>query len=116
VGAEPPGSATPSQVISEVRVLDAPWMTTPIIPLNPGLVAIIGARDSGKTALADMIAAGCETVPDETWNAEEWVNPSFLVRARPLVGDGKVKVSWAAGEASRCGCCRSLGRQGSPFS
>jgi hypothetical protein len=53
VGAEPPGSATPSQVISEVRVLDASWMTTPVIPLNPGLVAIIGARGSGKTALAD---------------------------------------------------------------
>src|SRR5206468_12444051 len=29
-------AATPSQVISEVRVLDAPWMTTPVIPLNPG--------------------------------------------------------------------------------
>ena len=27
VGAEPPASATPSQVISEVEVLDAPWMT-----------------------------------------------------------------------------------------
>ena len=98
VGAEPPKSATPSQVISEVRVLDAPWMTTPIIPLNPGLVAIIGARGSGKTALADMIAAGCDSISHEAWNSEEWANPSFLVRARPLVGDAKVKVSWAAGE------------------
>ncbi|WP_374252989.1 TrlF family AAA-like ATPase [Xanthobacter sp.] len=98
VGAEPPASATPSQVISEIRVLDAPWMTTPVIPLNPGLVAIVGARGSGKTALADMIAAGCDSITDEAWNAEEWANPSFLVRARPLVGDSKVKVSWAAGE------------------
>lgn len=48
VGAEPPTSATPSQVISEVRILNAPWMTTPIVPLNPGLVAIIGARGSGR--------------------------------------------------------------------
>jgi energy-coupling factor transporter ATP-binding protein EcfA2 len=100
VGAEPPASATPSQVISEVRVLNAPWMTTPIIPLNPGLVAIIGARGSGKTALADMIAAGCDSISDEAWNAEAWANPSFLVRARSLVGEGKVKVSWAAGEPS----------------
>ena len=75
-------------------------MTTPVIPLNPGLVAIIGARGSGKTALADMIAAGCDSITDEAWNAEEWANPSFLVRARPLVGDGKVKVSWASGEPS----------------
>jgi hypothetical protein len=98
VGEEPPASATPSQVISEIQVLDAPWMTTPVIPLNPGLVAIIGARGSGKTALADMIAAGCDAISDEAWNADAWANPSFLVRARPLVGDGKVKVSWAAGE------------------
>ena len=47
-----------------------------------------------------MIAAGCDSISDEAWNAEEWANPSFLVRARPLVGDGKVKVSWAAGEPS----------------
>ncbi|WQE43915.1 AAA family ATPase [Brevundimonas diminuta] len=100
VGAEPPASATPSQVIAQIEILDAPWVTTPVIPLNPGLVAIIGARGSGKTALADMIAAGCDSITDESWNADEWANPSFLVRARPLIGDGKVKVSWAAGEPS----------------
>lgn len=100
VGAEPPASATPSQVISGIEILDAPWMTTPVIPLNPGLVAIIGARGSGKTALADMIAAGCDSISDDAWNAEEWANPSFLIRARPLVGDGRVKVSWASGEPS----------------
>ena len=100
VGAEPPASATPSQVIAQIEILDSPWATTPVIQLNPGLVAIIGARGSGKTALADMIAAGCDSITDESWNADEWANPSFLVRARPLIGDGKVKVSWAAGEPS----------------
>lgn len=98
VGAEPPASATPSQVIASVEVLDAPWLATPVIPLNPGLVAIIGARGSGKTALADMIAAGCDSISDEAWRADEWANPSFLVRARPLLGEAKVKISWAAGE------------------
>lgn len=100
VGSEPPASATPSQVIAQIEILNAPWVATPVIPLNPGLVAIIGARGSGKTALADMIAAGCDSITDESWNADEWANPSFLVRARPLIGDGKVKVSWAAGEPS----------------
>lgn len=99
VGAEPPASAPPSQVISGIQVLDAPWLTTPVIPLNPGLVAIIGARGSGKTALADMIAMGCDSISDKTWSAGEWANPSFLVRARSLLGEGKVKVSWAAGES-----------------
>jgi len=100
VGAEPPASATPSQVISKIEILDSPWAATPVIPLNSGLVAIIGARGSGKTALADIIAAGCDSITDEAWNADEWANPSFLVRARPLIGDGKVKVSWSAGEPS----------------
>ncbi|MFG1419940.1 AAA family ATPase [Xanthobacter sp. V0B-10] len=100
VGAEPPASATPSQVISKIEILDSPWAATPMIPLNPGLVAIIGARGSGKTALADIIAAGCDSITDEAWNADEWANPSFLVRARPLIGAGKVKVSWSAGEPS----------------
>jgi energy-coupling factor transporter ATP-binding protein EcfA2 len=100
VGAEPPTSATPSQVISGIEIIDASWMKTSVIPLNSGLVAIIGARGSGKTALADIIAAGCDSISDEAWNAEEWANPSFLVRARPLIGNGKVKVSWAAGESS----------------
>lgn len=98
VGSEPPASATPSQVIAGIEVLDAPWMKTSDIPLNPGLVAIIGARGSGKTALADMIAAGCDSIPDDAWKADEWTNPSFLVRARPLVGDAKVRVKWAAGD------------------
>ena len=60
VGAEPPKCAMPSQVISEVEITQASWAVTPRIPLNPGLVAIVGARGSGKTALTDVIAAGCE--------------------------------------------------------
>ena len=68
VGAEPPASATPSQVIVRDRGPQRPVAETPIIPLNPGLVAIIGARGSGKTALADMIAAGCNSISDEAWD------------------------------------------------
>ena len=97
VGPEPPVTATPSQVISSVEIQGAPWLETPSIPLNEGLVAIIGARGSGKTALADMIAAGCDSIPDEDWTAVEDANPSFLVRARPLLGNGRVKINWAAG-------------------
>ena len=100
VGAEPPSSATPSQVISEIRVFDALWMQTPEIPLNASLVTIIGARGSGKTALADMIAAGCDSISAEAWAGDETANPSFLVRARSLVADGSVQITWAAGDQS----------------
>ncbi|UVI38379.1 TrlF family AAA-like ATPase [Qipengyuania spongiae] len=97
VGSEPPKAAMPSQVIASVEIEDAPWVTTPSLPLNAGLVAIIGARGSGKTALADMIAAGCDTVPPSVWEDEKGVSPSFLSRAKPLLGESRVKLTRAAG-------------------
>lgn len=97
VGERPPQSAMPSQVISHVRIDGADWATTPDIPLNPGLVAIIGARGSGKTALADMIAAGCDAISASGWNADENISPSFLARARRLLGNATTTLTWGGG-------------------
>jgi hypothetical protein len=97
VGAEPPRTAMPSQVISHVAITDADWAATPAIPLNPGLVAIIGARGSGKTALADVIAAGCDAISASAWRAKENISPSFLVRARRLLGSATATLAWAGG-------------------
>jgi len=97
VGAEPPRHALPSQVISQIEITNASWAATPIIPLNPGLIAIIGARGSGKTALADVIAAGCDGMTWSAWNADENITPSFLVRARTLIGKAQVALTWAGG-------------------
>ena len=58
VAEQPPKGALDYRVIDSVTVSGADWVATPEIPLAPGLVAIIGARGSGKTALADLIAAG----------------------------------------------------------
>ena len=97
VGSTPPYQALPSQVISEVDIAHAPWAATPNIPLNSGLVAIIGARGSGKTALADVIAAGCDAITEAAWNADEDMSPSFLVRARTLIGNAGVTLTWGGG-------------------
>ncbi len=97
VGEQPPRSAMPSQVISHVKIDDADWATTPDIPLNPGLVAIIGARGSGKTALADVIAAGCDAITPSGWDADENISPSFLARARKLIGDATTTLTWGGG-------------------
>jgi len=100
VGTEPPKSAMPSQVISDLHIESAPWVATKSVPLNSGLVAIIGARGSGKTALADMIAAGCDAISESTRAAVDDISSSFLVRARPLIGDAKVRLTWGGGELS----------------
>lgn len=102
VGVEPPKAAMPSQVISHLNIREAPWVITDSLPLNPGLVAIIGSRGSGKTALADMIAAACDAIPESAWAAGEDISPSFLVRARSLVGDANVELTWGGGESSDC--------------
>lgn len=98
VGPEAPKCAMPSQIITQIQIDKAPWVQTPIIPLNPGLVAIIGARGSGKTALADVIAAGCDAIPEDAWQEQSNKSPSFLARAKNLIGDAKVKLDWLAGE------------------
>jgi hypothetical protein len=97
VGEQPPRSAIPSQVISHARIDEAPWAVTPDLPLNPGLIAIIGARGSGKTALADVIAAGCDAIPPAGWNADENISPSFLARARRLIGKATTTLTWGGG-------------------
>jgi adenylate kinase family enzyme len=100
VGPEPPKCATPSQIVAQIQIDNASWAQTPIIPLNSGLVAIIGARGSGKTALADVIAAGCDAISDDAWQEQSSKSPSFLARAKNLIGDAKVKLDWLAGEDS----------------
>jgi energy-coupling factor transporter ATP-binding protein EcfA2 len=73
-------------------VTGAPWLQSPRLALHPGLTAIIGARGSGKTALAEMIAAGCDAIPPGV-NAR-----SFLHRARAHLGGGEVSLTWGGGE------------------
>ncbi|MEA2164820.1 MAG: hypothetical protein QOK37_2947 [Thermoanaerobaculia bacterium] len=97
VGEQPPRTSMPSQVISHVRIDGADWAMTPDIPLNPGLVAVIGGRGSGKTALADVIAACCDAITEIGWKAAENVSPSFLSRARGLVGDATATLTWGGG-------------------
>lgn len=97
VGREPPRSPTPSQVISHVSISDAEWAKTSELALNPGLVAIIGARGSGKTALADIIAAGCDAISSEGWGADENNSPSFLSRACELLGEETATLTWGGG-------------------
>lgn len=99
VGPEPPHQALPSQVISQVNLTNAAWATTPAIPLNPGLIAVIGARGSGKTALVDVIAAGCDAIAWPPEDSDESISPSFLVRARSLMGRGQVTLTWGGGGA-----------------
>ena len=93
VGEDPPPMAAPSEVIASVTIQNAPWAKTPTVALNPGLVAIIGARGSGKTALADIIAAGCDA------HSRHMPEQAFLLRAREHLAGSSVELKWKAGES-----------------
>jgi energy-coupling factor transporter ATP-binding protein EcfA2 len=92
VGEEPPSSGNASEVISKVEIQHSPWLATPSLELNPGLIAVIGARGSGKTALADMIAAGCDA------RGRAITGHSFLMRAREHLEGATVNMEWCNGD------------------
>ncbi|MBS0195336.1 MAG: AAA family ATPase [Planctomycetes bacterium] len=92
VGPQPPIGTIASQAISRVEIAGASWASTPKVSLNPGMVAIIGARGSGKSALAEMIALGCDSL------AEHQNDNSFLRRAADLLTGVTAKVVWLSGE------------------
>jgi len=92
IGAEPPRGALDSHTINSVSVTNAPWIANGAVELNAGLVAVIGARGSGKTALADLIAAGGLAL------SPHLNERSFILRARQHLGDSEAELQWASGE------------------
>lgn len=92
IGLAPPRGALPSQVVTNVHVSGAPWLVTPSTPLNSGLVGIIGARGSGKTALADIIAAGGYAL------SPHLSERSFIRRAKDHLGEASARLAWEDGD------------------
>ena len=91
IGRQPPSNAIPASVVRKILLTSAPWMSTGAIELNSGLVAIVGARGSGKTALADVIAMGAYAADAGKGDA------SFLKRASSPIdhlGDAAVQLMW----------------------
>ena len=94
IGPSAPDRHDASQCIVAVRTRETPWIQNAEVLLNPGLVAIIGSRGSGKTALADIIAIGADvTSPLE-------LQSSFIHRAShpvDLLDGAEVDLWWGDG-------------------
>jgi AAA domain, putative AbiEii toxin, Type IV TA system len=97
IGAVPPDGALPYKVISAIELAGASWCTPVRIDLNPGLVGIIGARGSGKTALVDLVTTGAGS-PEARDNAK-----SFIRRAADYLSELRIKVIWGDGEETSVG-------------
>lgn len=91
LGAAPPAHSMPSVSIRRVHTTQAPWLENDCAELNAGLVAVIGARGSGKTALVEMIASGASAIGAALGES------SFLKRASSPVDhlkNAQVELTW----------------------
>jgi energy-coupling factor transporter ATP-binding protein EcfA2 len=94
IGPGSPEATAESIAIDTIETSNTPWLGINKIQLNRGLVSIIGARGSGKTALVDLLAAGAHSLGTSLGES------SFLLRAtRPddLIGNAKVTEHWIDG-------------------
>jgi len=93
IGPAPPEPIDRSRVIDSVQIQDPnSWFATNDIQLNSGLVAIIGPKGSGKSALAELCA-----LASGAWADEE---RSFLTRAGSELHSLKVRLNWLDGRVS----------------
>jgi len=61
IGEKPPALKHEYQVIESIEITGAPdWFGYRPIPLNPDLIAVVGGRGTGKSALAELIFAGLQ--------------------------------------------------------
>jgi energy-coupling factor transporter ATP-binding protein EcfA2 len=97
IGTEPLTSEA-SFGVSSVATPALDWLLPDALPINEGMVAIIGARGSGKTALADLIAhAGNSRFPHDG-------SQSFLTRARLFFDHAStVAADWTDGSDTDTG-------------
>ena len=92
--AQPLPSSTMKQSHASVTLSrSGGWFEDVVIPLNSGLVSIVGQKGSGKSALAELIsfAAG-------SWDSEE--PGSFINRASEHLAGLGVLITWADGRKS----------------
>jgi hypothetical protein len=106
IGENPPNLKQEHQVIAEVQVSGSDsWFASTPIPLNRDLVAIVGGRGSGKSALAEVIALAGRAQLFSSKRKEK-IEDTFLHKASkrsatnptPITG-AKISITWADGSS-----------------
>lgn len=94
IGAAPPDMHDRSRVIDSVAIADpSGWFGSVTLPLNPGIVAVIGQKGSGKSALAELISAAAgSSAPTK--------DASFLSKVDRHLDAVTVTLTWADGKTT----------------
>lgn len=95
IGAVPPQPTDKSQLIRRISFSNTKnWFTQKNVEQNAGLVAVIGEKGAGKTAIAEL-AAFAAGVP---WDKKS--QSSFITKGRPHLSDVKVQLKWGNGSTT----------------
>lgn len=94
IGPTPPLYHDQARVIRTLRLSNSHgWFDDIELPLNAGLISIIGQKGSGKSALAEIIAYAANS-----WHPDE--GASFLERAARHLDGLRIELEWADGAVS----------------
>jgi len=96
IGEMPPQPSDLSQIIKRVTLSNTRgWFAGDALELNSGLVAIIGEKGSGKTAVADMIAFA-SGIPIDIGSQS-----SFITKGRLHLAGVHIDLKWANDESTK---------------
>mgnify|MGYP001389446675 CR=1 FL=1 len=93
IGTLPPQPSDRSQQIRRITLSnDSGWFATSSIELNAGLVAVIGEKGSGKTAIADLSSFASGYAMDRKSLS------SFITKGALHLSGLKIELEWGGGE------------------
>jgi hypothetical protein len=97
IGEEPPRKIERDKIIKSLTISNSnQWFEdSKPIPLNDGLVSIIGGKGTGKTAVLDLIAYPTKSY--RCYEKDEIKSKSFLRKAYKELKNIKIKIEWDEG-------------------
>jgi len=99
IGEEPPYKIERNKIIKSITLSNSnKWFEdNKSIPLNEGLVSIIGGKGTGKTAVLDLIAYVARSY--KCYEKDETKSKSFLKKAFRELKGSKIKIEWDDGNS-----------------
>ena len=93
IGEEPSRNFERNKIIKSIFISSSNnWFENSVLPLNEGLISIIGGKGTGKTAVLDLIAYATKSY--KCYEKDENKSKSFLKRAFKALKGTKIKVEW----------------------
>ena len=95
IGPLPPQPSDQSQQIQKITLSNSSgWFEIDSLELNSGLVAVIGEKGAGKTAMADLIAFASGFPMDSESQS------SFISKGKLHLDELKVRLGWGGGDVT----------------